>query len=39
VTNHVLGLAGLERENALLAIVEVVSTGPKVEPLATAVAI
>jgi signal transduction histidine kinase len=39
MTQHMLGLADLERENALLlAIVEAVSAGPEVEPLAAAVA-
>lgn len=36
---HVLGLADLERENALLGtIIEAVSEGPEIEPLAGAVA-
>ncbi len=39
MTLHVLGLADLERENALLgAIIDAVSEGPEVEPLAGAVA-
>jgi signal transduction histidine kinase len=39
VTSHVLGLADLERENALLgSIIEAVSEGPVVEQLAGAVA-
>lgn len=39
MTSHVLGLADLERENALLgSIIEAVSEGPEVEQLAGGVA-